>query len=51
MPGHDKKRILAVLIAGIGDLILASPALRAIRNGFPQAEIHLLTEYRCRTSC
>jgi len=43
MPGHEKKRILIVLIAGIGDLILASPALRAIRNGFPEAEIHLLT--------
>ncbi len=43
MPGHDKKRILVVLIAGIGDLVLASKALRAIRNGFPEAEIHLLT--------
>jgi ADP-heptose:LPS heptosyltransferase len=35
--------ILIVLIAGIGDLVLASAAIRAIRNGQPGAEIHLLT--------
>jgi len=34
--------ILIVLIAGIGDLILASAAIRAIRNGHPDSEIHLL---------
>ena len=31
------------MIAGIGDLILASKSIRAIRNGYPDAEIHLLT--------
>jgi lipopolysaccharide heptosyltransferase II len=36
-------RILIVLVAGIGDLVLASKAVRAIRNGFPDAEIHILT--------
>jgi len=35
--------ILVVLIAGIGDLVMASPSLRAIRNGHPDAHIHLLT--------
>jgi len=35
--------ILIVLVAGIGDLILASKGIRAIRNGNPEAEIHLLT--------
>lgn len=35
--------VLIVLIAGIGDLILASKSFRAIRNGFPDSEIHLLT--------
>ena len=35
--------ILIVLVAGIGDLILASRSIRAIRNGFPNADIHLLT--------
>jgi len=43
MARHGKQKILIVLIAGIGDLILASKAMRAIRNGFPEAEIHLLT--------
>jgi len=35
--------ILIVLIAGIGDLILASKGIRSIRRGYPGAEIHLLT--------
>ncbi len=37
------QKILIVLIAGIGDLVLASRGIRAIRNGHPGAEIHLLT--------
>lgn len=40
---QSKRPILIVLIAGIGDLILGSKAMRAIRNGFPDSEIHLLT--------
>ncbi len=35
--------ILIVLIAGIGDLVLASASIRAIRNGHPGSEIHVLT--------
>lgn len=38
-----RESILILLIAGIGDLVLASKAFRAIRHGFPNAEIHLLT--------
>ena len=38
-----KQPILIVLIAGIGDLVLASKSLRALRAGFPDADIHLLT--------
>jgi len=38
-----KKSILIVLIAGIGDLVLASKSIRAIRNGLPGADIHVLT--------
>ncbi|MBW2341101.1 MAG: glycosyltransferase family 9 protein [Deltaproteobacteria bacterium] len=38
-----KKPLLIVLIAGIGDLVLASKSIRAIRKGFPDADIHLLT--------
>lgn len=37
------RKILIVLIAGIGDLVLASKSIRSIRNGHPDAEIHLLT--------
>lgn len=40
---HSKQSILIVLIAGIGDLVLASKAMRAVRNGYPDADIHLLT--------
>jgi ADP-heptose:LPS heptosyltransferase len=42
-PHKTSLKILIVLIAGIGDLILASKSIRAIRNGYPDAEIHLLT--------
>ena len=35
--------ILIVLIAGIGDLVLASKSIRAVRSRFPNADIHLLT--------
>jgi heptosyltransferase II len=35
--------ILIVLIAGIGDAVMATKAIRALRNGFPDAKIHLLT--------
>lgn len=35
--------ILVVQIAGIGDLILASMALRALKNGLPGSNLYLLT--------
>lgn len=38
-----KRPFLIVLIAGIGDLVLASKSIRAIRNGFPDEDIYLLT--------
>jgi lipopolysaccharide heptosyltransferase II len=34
--------ILVVKLAGIGDLLLATPALQALRNTYPQARIDLL---------
>ncbi|MCC7208944.1 MAG: WecB/TagA/CpsF family glycosyltransferase [Anaerolineae bacterium] len=36
-------RILAVKIADIGDLILTTPALRAVRQTFPHARLDILT--------
>src|SRR5690242_14110967 len=34
--------ILVVKLAGIGELLLATPALRALRETYPQARIDLL---------
>src|SRR6266487_1988384 len=34
--------ILVVKLATIGDLLLATPALRALRETYPQTHIHLL---------
>lgn len=39
----DEKRILLACIAGIGDLVMASKGIRAMRNGNSNLEIHLLT--------
>lgn len=36
-------RILLVMTAGIGDFVMAIPAIRAIRRGFPAAHVTLLT--------
>ncbi len=37
------KRLLLVLVAGIGDFVLATPALRSFRHGLPAARLTLLT--------
>jgi len=42
-PASGRQRILLVLVAGIGDFVLATPAIRAIAGGFPNAEITFLT--------
>ena len=42
----DPKRILMMEIWGIGDIVLLTPAIRALKNKFPDAEITLLaTDY------
>lgn len=43
------RRVLLVLVAGIGDFVLATPAIRAIARGFPGAEITLLTTPQAAT--
>lgn len=42
-PEWREPRILAVQIAGMGDLILAVPALRALRKAMPAKSVDLLT--------
>jgi len=37
------RSILLVLVAGIGDFVMATKAIRAVRSGYPDAEIHVLT--------
>ncbi len=44
---ENPERILVVKAAGIGDLILAVPSLRALRSRFPGARIDLLTAPKC----
>lgn len=39
---HKKKRILVIKIGAIGDLILAVPSLRAIKNSCPDAIVSVL---------
>ena len=36
-------RILAIKLKQIGDVLLWEPALRAIKEAFPEAELHIIT--------
>src|SRR6185295_6744741 len=40
-------RILLIRLKGIGDVILSTPLLRALRKKFPKAQIHFLTRAFC----
>jgi ADP-heptose:LPS heptosyltransferase len=42
------RRILVCQQRQIGDVLLATPALAALRGRFPDAAIHVLTEPKCR---
>lgn len=42
LPGLDPKRILVIHVTRIGDTIMTTPALRAIAESWPQAEITFL---------
>lgn len=41
--GSGPKRVLAVRLDNIGDLVMLTPALRALRHAFPAAQLALLT--------
>jgi heptosyltransferase-2 len=43
---HEPRRILVVRLATLGDMLLATPALRALRARFPEAYIGVLTTPR-----
>lgn len=45
---NDVKKILVVNLGGIGDVLLSTPALRAIRGAYPGARITALAVGRCR---
>jgi lipopolysaccharide heptosyltransferase II len=40
---EPQKNVLVILIAGIGDLIMASRSLRALKRGYTDRGLHLLT--------
>ena len=40
---NNKDSLLVILLAGIGDLVLASKSIRALKKGHPDSELHLLT--------
>lgn len=40
----DIRNILIVRLDRLGDLLLSAPAIRAVREGFPKAQIHLLVK-------
>ena len=44
MPSDPPRRILAIQLRRLGDLILTTPALRALKEGWPRARITVLTE-------
>jgi heptosyltransferase I len=43
----NPKKILCLRLARLGDVILMVPALKALRNRFPQAHLSVLTGHRC----
>ena len=42
-PPTPPRKILVIRLQGIGDVILATPTVRALRKAFPEAQIHFLT--------
>lgn len=44
MPGGPPQKILIVRLSSIGDIVLTTPVVRALRRRFPSAEIHYLVK-------
>jgi len=47
LSGAEPKRILVCQQRQIGDVLLATPVFRLLRQRFPEAELHLFTEKKC----
>ena len=43
VPTTPPRKILVIRLQGVGDVILATPTVRALRKSFPEAQIHFLT--------
>ncbi|HUO58054.1 MAG TPA: glycosyltransferase family 9 protein [bacterium] len=41
------EKILLIRLRGLGDVLMATPSLRALRRAYPQAQIHFLTYAFC----
>ncbi len=44
MQPHDIQRILIIRFSSIGDIVLTTPAIRAVRRRFPQARLDMVTK-------
>lgn len=47
LPTPQVRRILVCQLRQIGDVLLATPAVRLLHEAYPRAEIHVFTEARC----
>jgi ADP-heptose:LPS heptosyltransferase len=47
LSGLEPRKILAIQLRRIGDVLLATPAVELLRRRFPEAELHVLTEKVC----
>lgn len=48
MPDRPPERILVVKLSALGDILFATPALRALRQTYPAATLHFLVARSCR---
>jgi len=47
LPAPQVRRILVCQLRQIGDVLLATPAIRLLHEAYPAAEVHVFTEARC----
>ncbi len=47
IPASRVRRILVCQLRQIGDVLLATPAIKLLHEAFPSADVHVFTEARC----